>query len=127
MSPPGCAGPVPPAGAARLTHASTPIPQRGYMKLRGSLTVASFAFVIALPSLSAAQPLSTYHVTELPSPADRACVVTALNDIGVAAGACAVGGGVIWRDGSLVSLGLLSAGTYAAGRHQLRAIGVMRS
>jgi probable HAF family extracellular repeat protein len=82
------------------------------MKLRGPLTAASFAFVIALPSLSGAQPLPTYHVTELPSPPERGCAVTALNDAGVAAGSCSAGGGVIWRDGNLVSLGLLSGGTY---------------
>jgi probable HAF family extracellular repeat protein len=82
------------------------------MKLRLSLTVATVASVIALPTLAVAQPLPTYHVTGLPSPVDRGCVVTALNDAGVAAGSCSVGGGVIWRDGNPTSLGVLNAGTY---------------
>jgi probable HAF family extracellular repeat protein len=82
------------------------------MKLRLSLAVATFASVIAQPTLAGAQSFPTYHVTELASPADRACVVTALNDAGVAAGSCAVGGGVVWRDGNPASVGLFNGGTY---------------
>jgi len=85
------------------------------MKIRDMFaTAATFVTLTTLPAVASAQTLPTYHLTELPSPPDAACVVTALNDAGVAAGSCALGGGVVWRDGIPSRIGMLPGGSYAS-------------
>lgn len=91
-------------------------------------TVATFA-VAALPITAAAQA-TVYHVTDLGAvPGAAACVPTAINDTGVVAGSCAQDGlsntgVVIWRDGTLVNLGLLPGGHYASAT-AIKSLGVV--
>jgi probable HAF family extracellular repeat protein len=82
---------------------------------------AAVVMLSAAPVALAQAP--TYRVTELASPAGTACVGTAINDAGVAAGACipasataptlSNSGAVVWRDGVPALVGTLTGGNYA--------------